>query len=194
MDDAEAVRRVLAGDDGAFRVLVERHGNGLHRFCRARLGNDADAEDAVQDVLVRAFRSLGRYDPGRSFAAWLFAIAANRVKTRYRARFMELRLAERAQAERSAEEPVLALESGVEFQALDRMAAEELRAAVGTLAADRRVPVELYYFAGLSVAETAAALGLGTEAVKSRLFRARKELASILGETGQPTEPMKGRS
>lgn len=193
MDDAEALRRIAAGDTESFRVLVDRYGGKLHRFCRARLGNDADAEDAAQDVLVRAFRSLRRFDPRRGFASWLFAIAANRVKSRYHARSMELRLAERAQAEWRSAEPVLAEEASAEFETLGRMAAEELRAAVGSLSADRRAPVELYYFAGLSVAETAAALGLGTEAVKSRLFRARAELAAILGESGQPGRPPKGR-
>jgi len=62
-DDASVVRRVLAGDVDAFRVLVDRYNDRLFQFCMARLGDSSDAEDAVQDVLVRAFRSLRSFDP-----------------------------------------------------------------------------------------------------------------------------------
>lgn len=69
---------------------------------------------------------------------------------------------------------------------------EALLRAVAALPGAGRKVVELYYFGGLSVTEVAQALGLGQEAVKSRLFRVRKELASILAGVAQPTPPRGG--
>ncbi len=81
-DDVVVIQRVLGGDADAFRLLVRRYGGRLRGFCLARLGDPDEADDAVQDVLLRAYRSLGTFRLGTSFASWLFAIAANRVRTR----------------------------------------------------------------------------------------------------------------
>jgi RNA polymerase sigma-70 factor (ECF subfamily) len=121
----------------------------------------------------------------------MFSIAANRVKSRYSARSASEALALRVEREAAiAEEPD---DDGPESSVLDAIAGEALRAAVASLPAPYRAPVELHYFAGLGVSDTARALGLGEEAVKTRLFRARKTLASILAEKRQPTGPRKGR-
>jgi len=85
-----AIRLVLSGDKEAYRSLVLRYGPRLAAFCRSHLeaagvgGAAEEAEDMAQEVLVRAYISLHRFRLGESFAAWLFAIAANRVKTRFR--------------------------------------------------------------------------------------------------------------
>lgn len=192
-DDAALVGRVLAGEPDAFRSLVDRYSDRLYRFCRARLGDDADAEDAVQDVFVRAYRSLASFDASRSWPSWLFSIAANRVKSRYSARSSVARLVERAGGEALVVgEAASAGEDPAEL-AVGAMAAEALREAVAALPAAYRAPVELYYFAGLGVADVARALGLGEEAVKTRLFRVRKELSRLLDDTGQPRGRGKGR-
>jgi len=192
-DDAALVGRVLAGEPDAFRSLVDRYSDRLYRFCRARLGDDADAEDAVQDVFVRAYRSLASFDASRSWPSWLFSIAANRVKSRYAARSSAARLTERAGGEALVVgEAASAGEDPAEL-AVGTMAAEALREAVAALPAAYRAPVELFYFAGLGVADVARALGLGEEAVKTRLFRARKELSRLLDDTGQPRGRGKGR-
>ena len=79
-EDIVIIQRVLAGDADAFRVIVRRYGGRLRGFCLARLGDADEADDALQDVLLRAYRSLGGFRLGSSFASWLFAIAANRVR------------------------------------------------------------------------------------------------------------------
>lgn len=191
--DALIVERVLAGDIDAFRALVDRYSDRLHHFCRARLGDDEDAEDAVQDVFVRAFRSLRSFDPSRNWASWLFTIAANRVKSRYAATASFAALVERAGAEASVSDELATEATDPAGQALDLLAAESLRAAIGALPKSLRAPVELYYFAGLSVADAAKALGLGEEAVKTRLFRARGKLTKLLGDSAQPAEREKGK-
>jgi len=80
--DAELVRRVLAGEVEAFGTLVARHRDRGARFASAMLGDAADAEDALQDALVRAYRGLkGCRDPER-FGAWFLQILVNRCRTR----------------------------------------------------------------------------------------------------------------
>lgn len=191
--DAELVSLILAGDARPFRTLMERHGDALYRFCLSRLRSESEAEDAVQDTFIRAYRSLGRYDASRSFKAWVFGIAANRVRTRAADAARRARLVERAAPRAAADAEERGAAAETETAALDELAREALLGAVAALPGAWRKVVELYYFGGLSVAEVAEALGLGREAVKSRLFRARKELASILTELAQP-KPSEGGS
>ncbi len=192
-DDASVIIRILDGDGSAFRILVDRYSDRLFHFCMARLGDQSDAEDAVQDVFVRAYKSLRTFDVTRNWSSWLFAIAANRVKSRYANRASAALVAERAGLEATLAEETATAATDPEDQVLDVLAAEALRAAVASLPEAYRAPVELYYFAGLSVADVAAALGVGIEAVKTRLFRARKELSRILDDSRQPTGNTKGR-
>lgn len=192
-DDGSLVSRVLSGEVEAFRGLVDRYSDAIYRFCAARLGDAGDAEDALQDVFVRAFRSLRSFDASRSFRSWLFAIAANRVRSRYKARAGLPRFVHAADGEDALDELPDRRYQGPEELALAALDAEALREALGSLPAERRVPVELYYFGGLSVAEVSESLGLGEEAVKSRLFRARKELADRLEKRPQPERPARGR-
>jgi len=185
-DDIVVIQRVLGGDADAFRLIVQRYGGRLRGFCLARLGDPDEADDAVQDVLLRAFRSLGTFRLGSSFASWLFAIAANRVRTR-RSRAS----AREALARRAADAARTAPAADPTEQAVAHLQRDEVRQAVARLSWPLRVAAELYYFADLSVEDTAAALGLGTEAVKSRLLRARRELAR---RAADPSEPEKARA
>src|SRR3954468_2445362 len=79
--DAELVRRVRAGDIGAYGALVARYRDRLGRYAVHMIGDREDAEEALQDSFVRAYRSLARcYDPAR-FGAWLYGILVNRCRT-----------------------------------------------------------------------------------------------------------------
>ena len=187
LDDVVVIQRVLGGDADAFRLIVRRYGARLRGFCLARLDDADEADDAVQDVLLRAYRSLGTFRLGTSFASWLFAIAANRVRTR-RVRTS----AREALVRRAADAARIAPVSDPADRALELIGREEVRRAVAGLPWPLRVVVELYYFAGLSVEETASALGLGREAVKSRLLRARRELARLAAEPAQPDQGREG--
>ncbi len=184
--DDEAVARVLSGDRDAFRALVDRYGQRIAAFCGSRLRSDDEARDIAQEVFVRAYRSLATFRRGESFPAWLFAIAANQLRSRFRAF-----ASDRHKVEAAGSEAASAAPSDPAEEAADAIGAQTLRKAVATLPRDQRLPVELYYFGGLSVAETARALGLGEEAVKTRLFRARKALRIAL-EGKQPREGSRG--
>ena len=192
VDDETLAARAKDGDERTFEELALRYSDRLYAFCRARLGSENDAKDSAQDALVRAYRSLPSYDSSKPWSAWVFSIAANRVKSRYAAASSAERLALRVSAEQAVADEASADRSGPEAEALRILAAEELRSAVAGLSASLRSPVELYYFAGLDVATVAAALGLGAEAVKSRLLRARRRLGRILGDAAQPDGCKKG--
>src|SRR5881398_659409 len=79
--DVEAVRRVLGGDTDAYATLVARYRDRLARYAVHMLGNREDAEEALQDAFVRAYRSLERCDDGARFGAWLYGILVNRCRT-----------------------------------------------------------------------------------------------------------------
>ncbi len=174
---------MLAGDKGAFRPLVERYADRVLAFCRSRRLEEEEAADISQEVFLRAYRSLRSFRIGESFPAWLFAIAANRVRTRGTKRGNDERKIAAIGAEAGSG---VAPDSSIEVE--KRLEAEAVRARVAELPPEQRRVVELYYFAELPVADVAGILGLGEEAVKSRLFRARKKLRSLLGgdEEAQP--------
>src|SRR4029077_12385141 len=76
-NDETAVARARAGDADAFRVLVERHSRPLFRLAFRMTGNEQDAEDVVQESLLRAFKKLEDFDERASFKTWLHRIAVN---------------------------------------------------------------------------------------------------------------------
>lgn len=174
-NDLVAVHRVLSGNREAFRAIVEKYQSRLYRFCLARTGDEEAARDTVQDIFVRAYRSLARFRVGASFQSWLYAIAGNCLKTRWKRR--------RTEAERLMRvyEPVDDDRDDTAGAGLAALEAERLRSAMGDLKPELAAVLELYYFEGLSVGETAAVLGIGTENVKTRLFRGRKKLRELLG-------------
>ena len=75
--DPDLLARAGAGDDAAFAALVEPHQRAVFRHCYRMLGSGADAEDATQDTLERAWRRLGTFDGSGAFGAWLQRIATN---------------------------------------------------------------------------------------------------------------------
>src|SRR4030095_9619288 len=79
MDGADAadVERARAGDEDAFRMLVERHSRSLFRLAFRLTGNEQDAEDVVQDAWLKAYRRLDQFESRANFGSWLYRIAAN---------------------------------------------------------------------------------------------------------------------
>ena len=76
-DDAQVVAKARGGDQDAFRVLVERHSRSIYRLAYRMTGRPEDAEDVVQETLVRAYRQLGRFEARSNFATWLYRIGFN---------------------------------------------------------------------------------------------------------------------
>ncbi|MFW6388045.1 MAG: RNA polymerase sigma factor [bacterium] len=172
--EAEAVRRTLAGDPSAFEPLVRAHIEVVRAVCRKHTGDASEAEDATQEVFLRAYRSLESFHTEGSFGAWIRGIALNQVRTRY-ARFARRRDNETPYEFDSADG-----RQTPEEAASEESTREEIRAAVGTLKPSVREIMQRYYFDEQSVDEIAQELGLQRENVKSRLHRGRKALRKIL--------------
>lgn len=168
------VERSLRGDSSAVGELVGQFRDRVFGLCFRMLGHREDAEDAVQEAFVRAFRSLGRWDPTREFAPWLLTIAANRCRT-----MLALRTKRRAS---SSEVELLADERPDGIAA--RHLAEEVQLALESLRDDHRQAFLLFHTEHLSYVDIAAALDVPLGTVKTWVHRARLELAERLRRRG----------
>lgn len=177
----ELARRAKAGSSACFGVLVERYEARVLGFLARRCARRADAEDAMQDTFVKAWRGLARYDPSRRFSAWLFTIAAREAKERSRADHR--RTARERVAASALDEHRKASTAGGETPA--RGAACDAPGRVWALAdrvlsAEQRAALWLRCVEGMSMAEVAAALGRTEVGVRVSIFRARQRLAESL--------------
>jgi RNA polymerase sigma factor (sigma-70 family) len=168
----DRVAQAKQGDTRAYGTLVEEHQMIAFRTAYLITGSTADAEDAVQEAFVKAYRALGRFRHGAPFRPWLLSIVANEARNRRRSAGRRERLALRA-----AEDP---LSGGAvpspEAALLDAETREELLTAVNDLREDDRLAIACRYFLGLSEEETAATLGWRRGTVKSRTSRALDRL------------------
>ena len=176
ISEAEAVRRTLGGDTSAFETLVRAHIDEVRAVCRKHSHSASDAEDATQEVFLRAYRSLDSFRTDGSFGAWIRGIALNQVRTHY-ARFARRRERETPYEYDSADDTYVP-----ENRVADDAEREAIRNAVDELKPSIRSIVERYYFDEQSVEEISEALGLSKENVKSRLHRGRKVLRRLLVE------------
>jgi RNA polymerase sigma factor (sigma-70 family) len=175
LDDATAVARARTGDLDAYEVLVARYTAPAHRAA-VLLGAGSDADDVVQEALVKAYRQISRYRGDAGFRPWLLAIVANETRNLHRSRRRRDGLVLRA-AIRSDPEPV------AEDPAESAMAVERRRLLMEQMrlldAKDREVLV-CRFLLDLSEAETAVTLGLPKGTVKSRTARALTRLRGRL--------------
>jgi RNA polymerase sigma-70 factor (ECF subfamily) len=165
--DAEAVRRVLAGDVEAFTGIVERWQGPLFRLALRYTNERGAAEDLCQEVFLRAFRGLGKWRSEARFSTWLIALATNVYRSHARRAPAPEPLGERDPA---APAPASA----------DPALGERLRRAVNALPARYRDALHLYYFHAADVGAAAATLGLPEGTLKARLARGRKLLEGML--------------
>jgi RNA polymerase sigma factor (sigma-70 family) len=163
MRDDKLVSAALGGDPGAFATLVERNRARVQSVVERMVGEEA--EDLVQEALLRAYLGLSQLrDPSR-FSAWLCGIAVNLAKMRLRRRAVELRVV---------------LEPTTDGGLDERELLELVREAVEILPAGQRDAVLLHYIDGLSCEEIAALLGTSPGAIRVRLHRARQQLREQL--------------
>ncbi len=171
--DEQLLVRVRAGDVDRFEVLMRRYNQRLYRAARAIVRDDAEAEDVVQDAWVRAFSHLGQFEGRASVATWLTRIAVHEALARVRQNGRRAPLEEAAPA-------LVMTAQGPEQQAADREVGRLLERAVDALPDGCRAAFVFREIEGLSTADTAAALDISEESVKTRLHRARRQLRRTL--------------
>ena len=181
--DADIVRQVVDGNVNAFEILLKRHQELVLRIVNKRLPGH-EVEETIQDVFVRAYRSLPTFKGAGVFSHWLASIAVRTCydywRKAYRSR--EIPLSELTDRHQQWLENVMSGQSE-EWSApkgYRSEASEVLDWALAKLPAENRMVLELVYFEGLSVKEAANLLGWSVANVKVRLFRARKKLEKTL--------------
>ena len=175
----EWVAQARAGDRQAFTLLVEAYQVPVYNLCRRMLGNPGEAEDAAQETFWRAFQALERYDPQRPFATWLLSIAAHYcIDYLRRQRLVALSL-EAMPDYHDAPDPAPSPESSAEAHERERRVASMLQ----SLDPLDRAAIVMRYWYDLSYEEMSEALSLSVSAVKSRLHRARRQLAGVWPES-----------
>lgn len=179
--DAELVKKAQAGATEAFAALVERHQDYVYNSVCYLIGSSPDAEDIAQDVFVSAYRALGGFEGRARFTTWLYGIMLNAVRTYWR-RHKRVTVLSVDLAEEDGN-PGLQIAARQDGPAEMAMRAERVGAvqdAIAGLDEHLREIIVLRDIQGLSYDELADALGLPDGTVKSRLYRARRELMERL--------------
>jgi RNA polymerase sigma-70 factor (ECF subfamily) len=181
--DRADMERLQAGQDAALNDLMARHSERLFHFLVRALQNETEAADLAEETFVRIYQSRVRFDPRQKFSTWLYAIAANlaRDRFRWRARHPEIALETAPQEQEwpgELRDPQLTPGETVEKAERARI----VREAVGALPEEMRTPLILAEFEGLSHAEIGQVLGCSPKAVEMRLYRARQQLRTRLAD------------
>ena len=175
----EWVNGTLEGNQEAFAELLYTFQDSVYNLCYRMLGERTEAEDASQEVFLRAYSNIHRYDQNRSFKTWILTIASNHCIDRLRKRRMTWV---------SLDEPIpatLSLSSDdpePEEALMMSTRSEQVQALLNELDPGYRVAVVLRYWYDYSYAEIADIMETTESAIKSRLHRARKSLAEMLDD------------
>ena len=183
--EAALMARVRSGDHEAFYELVRPHERSIYLAALSIVHNDADAEEVIQETILKAFKAIGRFREEAKFSTWIFQIAINESR-------MKLRK-DRRHLYDSLDEPVKGEEQGdyipcdfadwreIPSEALDNARLREaLTKALASLSPKYRQVLVLRDIEHLNVAETAKVIGISEAAVKTRLLRARLQMRDAL--------------
>ncbi len=187
MSDQELawVRRAQQGDRAAFSRLVEAYQTPVYNLAYRMLGNAAEAEEAAQETFLRAYTRLHTYRPEYKFSTWILSIASHYCVDRLRRRRYvwlstdEEPVRQKLHAQLDGQSP--------EEAALEAEARAEVQLMLDRLDPMYRTPVILRYWYDLSYKEIAEVMGISEAAVKTRLHRARLQLAALLDPSVEAT-------
>jgi RNA polymerase sigma-70 factor (ECF subfamily) len=190
VSDADIVRRVVGGDRALFEILMRRHNQRLYRAARAVLKDEDEIEDVLQQAYVNAFTHLHQFEERSQVSTWLTRIVLNEAFGRRR----RMRQAESltqvegdlGEGPGGLMETITSAQPDPERQAYAQELRDVLESAVDSLPETYRTVFMLRDVEGLSTSETGAGLGIGDEAVKTRLHRARAMIRrAVTAQIGQ---------
>lgn len=164
------VNQARAGDSESFVQLFESMELDMYKMARSILHQDQDCRDVMQETTLKAYRSISTLRRPEYFKTWVFRILINECHE----------LLRRQKRRMEADHNSLDEKMSASFVLAEEYEMVELYEALDTLDVSLRLSVTLYYFHGMSVKEIASTLGVSQTAVKSRLYRARKQLAETL--------------
>ncbi len=173
-DDKSVLERVRAGETAAFEILVERYQARIIRLAARVLGDPSQAEDAAQEVFVRFYQSLHRFEQRSQLFTYLYRITVNYC-LRQRMRRQEFLDAQQWRV-------IAAAADGPEESVTRDETAQVVRSALSSLLPYQRAVLRMQRFEQMSLDEMSTQLGVSVQAVKSRLFRARLALKRQLAQ------------
>jgi RNA polymerase sigma-70 factor (ECF subfamily) len=174
----------MQGDDAALDALMERHSQKLFLYLVRSLQNEEDAADLAQETFVKVYQNRARFNTRQKFSTWLYIIASNLVRDRFRWRSRHRQVSLDAPSDTSGNDFRDALREerpspAESMQAEER--AETVRRAVAELPEELRLPLILVEYEGRSQLEIGEILGCTAKAVETRIYRARQQLRARLG-------------
>ncbi len=187
LDDRTLVARILGGDRDRFAELVSRYEKRVINYVYRITHRYEDAHDLTQEIFVKVFLALDRYDPKYQFSTWVFRIAQNSAIDALRKKSIAEVPLVRPGDEEQGKEREFADDGVSPYRALkNKQLAAAIDRAVRRLPADYRELIQLRHFAELSYEEIASMKKLPLGTVKNKLFRARNLLKESLGEFVEP--------
>lgn len=187
LDDAALAALLQRGDRAAFRELMQRSNRRLFRVARGVLGSDAEAEDVVQESYMEAYANLAGFRGEASLLTWLTRIVLNAAYGRLRRQHSQVEVEQIEAAQLDPGRIVAFPGTSVSIDPAAAVAQEQIRRliekAVDALPEPFRIVFVLREIEGCTVEETATALSLRSETVKTRLHRARRLLHAALSDT-----------
>ena len=171
--DESLIRRIAAGDQLAMRTLFARHRIPLYRWLLRIVRDETTAEDLLSDVFLDVWRQAASFQGRASVSTWLLAIARYKALSARRAR-VDAQLDERIASTVAdpADDPEAALQ--------EKNRSKMLRDSLASLSPEHGEVIDLVYYHGTSVKEVADIIGVGEATVKTRMFYARRKLASLV--------------
>ncbi len=182
-DDFTLIKSIQNGDHQAFELLVRRYQRQVANLIYMTMGNRDDVEDIAQEVFIRVYRSLPKFKFDASFFSWLYRITVNlcidEIRKRKIRRVLSLDYLTEDTLEKDRKNKDYSMAS-------DSILTEEkqrvIQSALRRLKPEHREVLVLREYQDFSYNEIAETLGLRLEAVKSRIFRARREMKNLLNE------------
>ncbi|HEY5610324.1 MAG TPA: RNA polymerase sigma factor [Thermoanaerobaculia bacterium] len=178
--DVAVVEQVLAGNADAFRHLVDRHSRSLFKVAYRMTGNQHDADDVVQEALLRAFRQLETFELRANFGTWVHRITVNCALDLLRARQRHRAANDHPDEEGSLIDSVPTSEPAQDRLLLNAEVREAVSRAMDDLSDNERTAFVLRHFEGMPVEEIGRTLGTQLSATKQTIFRAVRKLRGAL--------------
>jgi RNA polymerase sigma-70 factor, ECF subfamily len=178
-DDPSLINRFKEGDASAFGEIVLKYQDKVYNLCRHMLGNAQDAEDAAQDVFLKAYQALPKFQPEASLYTWLYRIATNtcidyKKKPVFESLFGDSGEGERLVHDRASDAP------SPEKLYQSKQIGQALQESLGKMSPKLRAIIILKEIEELSYEEIADTLEISMGTVKSRIARAREEIQKLM--------------
>lgn len=173
----EIIKRIQAGEGHLFSDVIRLYQHRIYLYCYRLLNNREEAEDAVQDVLIKAYQNIGHYKPQADFTSWLYTIAYHHCLNQLRRQKFQTRIRKLLRQEVTAK--------SAEQMVENRLFSGPVAAALEKLKVEERNLLILRIFEDKSFAEIGEILGVSTEAARKRYERTRSKLKINMEGKGQ---------